>query len=71
MYEGWLIFGVAVSNIASGLYAARVAESKQLPQWTWFVGGLCFGVIALLAVGFCERWDDETRPGPFTSDDDH
>ena len=55
---------VIVSNIVCGVFSARVAESKGLHQWGWFFGGLCFGVLALLAVGFCEKWTEDTKPKP-------
>ena len=45
----------AVMSLPTGFMAMAIGTSKGRDPWTWFMVGLLFGVIGILAVGLMER----------------
>ena len=53
MFALWL----ALSWIPIAFYTAKVAQAKGCRTMPWFIGGLLFGPVALLAAaGWPDRW---------------
>lgn len=50
MFPHWLIAVLIGQGIICGLYCYTVAEAKGHNVAIWFLGGLLFGIIALIAV---------------------
>jgi hypothetical protein len=58
-----ILVGAAVYGLLFGSFTAMVASSKGRDGASWFVLGLLFGLLALLAVGFMESEKRTGRPG--------
>lgn len=43
----WFIF--IVYAVACGSYCMELASQKRQNEWAWLIGGLCFGILALIA----------------------
>ena len=47
--NAWLLLVATVALVMCGVFTAAVAGSKGYDKASWFLGGLLFGIIALLA----------------------
>jgi hypothetical protein len=56
----FLFFYAVVLAVACGLFSTAIADSKGRTGW-WFLAGLAFGPIGMLAAGLMETASTERR----------
>ncbi len=64
--EGGLIIMAMVLNFSSALFSAYVASEKKRSKIEWFICGIVFGPVALLAIAGMPCLETVTRKMIFT-----